>query len=166
MSYIPTALELAVYQWLEPYITGTLIYENQDAPRPATTFSTLLVIDDARVGRPATQVTDTPTGDDFVGYGSTLRSATVRVTSYGRTAYAVLQGLQEQWSLPDSSYQAGLLGLSIYNITQARRIPQILSQVTEDRWIIELQVYAVREVAAATQALNSIDATVSLTDPS
>ena len=166
MSYIPTALELAVYQWLAPRITGTLIYENQDAPRPATAFSSMLVIDDARVGIPATQVTDTPTGDDFVGYGSTLRSATVRVTSYGRTAYSIIQGLQEQWSLPDSSYQAGLLGLSIYNITQARRIPQILSQVTEDRWLVELQVYAVREVAAATQALNSIDATVSLTDPS
>lgn len=166
MSYTPTALEIAVYQWMAPYITGTLIYENQDGPRPATAFTSLLVVDDARVGRPATQVTDTADGDDFVGYGSTLRSVTVRVTSYGKTAYALMQGLQEQWSLPDSSYRAGLLGLSIYNVTQARRIPQILSQVTEDRWILELQVYAVREVAAATQALNEIDVTVSVTDPS
>ena len=166
MSYTPTALEAAIYQWLDRYISVTLIYENQDAPRPATPFATMLVLGDDRVGRPADMLTTTPSGDDFEEVASSLRAVTCRVTAYGQSAYSVVRTLMAYWVTPDSSVQAGLLGLSVYNVGQATRIPQVLSQVTEDRWVVELQIYAVQELVTAVPALEIIEATVSTTDPS
>lgn len=161
MSYIPTPTEQALFAYLEPMISPVpIIYENQDGPRPETVFATLLITSEDRIGEPATELDETaPIGDNFTERAAHLLEVVARVTVYGRESYATARDIVTRWGLPSSATRAFDLGLSIWDVAPARRVPVFLEQVTEDRWIVDIRAYTTATASADGEALEEITAT-------
>lgn len=165
MSWTPTDSERALWTWLDGCVSCTLIHEHQDAPRPATTFGSLLVISEDTVGHPSAELSDGASGADYVERGAQLVQLRARVTFYGAAAGARARELVGAWTLPSRAAAARELGLGLERLTPARRVPQVLGPNTEDRWVVELTANRVEGAEAASQALNTITATLDLSDP-
>lgn len=161
MSYTPSTEEIALQAWAESLMPGTtLIFEYQDAPRPETPFAGLLALDDTRVGEPATELDATsPVGADWTERAAQLVSGLARVTFYGKTASTLARDFAARWGLPSAHQRAADLGLSIRNVTPARRVPLAMSQTTEDRKVVDILYYYVAEADAVGQGLEIIENT-------
>lgn len=169
MSYEPTPVERAIYAWLaDTAPTGALvIYSGQDAPRPPTTFVSFQIIRDASVGEAETELREDDEGEgegEFEERASQLRDVTVRVQSYGPQAYAALRSITARWELPSVAAQNLARGLAVRRMGAMLRVPQILKQVTEDRWQVQADCYVVEVVSQSELALAEIVAAVAVED--
>lgn len=168
MSYTPDAVQVAARAWIVGCIGAAtlaperIIYEHQDGPRPAPPFASLLTLDDAEVGRASTELLDVAAGVDAGGFPLFEEVAeqnsimVVRLTCYGATAAQIAARIKRRWQLPSEVERAVALGLAIVTVGTPRRVPAFLSQVTEDRWVLELRVAHVTREVASTAAVESV----------
>lgn len=152
MSYTPVASEVAARAWVVEVLDGTppsasIIYDGQDAPRPASPFVALSVVLDEELGQAGTDLRTIVGGAQERAEQD--RVITLRVTAYGQTARTICDRLTHRSSLPGLRQRALELGLGILDVQAARRVPAFLAQVTEDRWVVEIRIHT---IAIATRS--------------
>lgn len=165
MSYIPTPVEQAVHTWLSALITQPdapaapipIIYESQGGTRPRSTFLSLMMLPgDTAIGQASER-----TRADGVTELAHERMLDVRVTIYGATAGAIAQEVVARAELSTSAALAQSLGLAMQRVT-GQRVPTVMSQITEDRWVLTTQAQYVATVEQVTPLVTSITPTVTL----
>lgn len=160
MSYEPTDLERSIQTWLAELVDVTVIYEHQDAPRPATPFVSWFLVDNDTIGEPSRFLTDEPSGDDFVECAEQSIEQTVRVTIYGARAHELYNTIKGKWGLHSVRRRAGELGFVPYRLSQGQRRPVPMSQRTEDRWVFNINMYTTITATGVEQAVASIEVDV------
>lgn len=173
MSYTPTPIEQAargvVVQLVAPVLLARqVIYENQDALRPGTSqMATVLVTTDDEVGVATREVVnqlvsdEAPEGELYEERLTGDRVISIRVTCYGPTSYQACQRITRRWQLDASRARAAELGLALLTVSGARRVPLILSQVTEDRWAVDITAHHRAVETDAVPAVETASATFS-----
>lgn len=140
MSFIPDAIEVAARSWIVGLIGAELaptriIHELQDKSRPDSPFVSVLILDDAEVGQPSEimRVTDQLLEQD--------RIITLRVTAYGLRARSILDRVAKRHGFSSARLEALALGFGVISVGAPRRIPTVLSQKTEERWVLEARLH-------------------------
>ena len=159
MSYTPTPVEQAAWRVVSAMapVGTTVIYANQDAPRPtAGSYLTLLVEGDEATGV-TYQLTDAPRpGDTFLQRTAQQREIAIFLQSIGPSSYAIMRRVLAMIDTPQIAQLGYDERLSIVGADVMARVPDALATETEDRWsltltaryvdVLELNAPAVQEV--------------------
>jgi hypothetical protein len=143
MSYTPTAIEQAVWATLQPLFPAgvTLIYANQDGPRPSTgTFATVLVTADGPVGLRTLEMSDDAGSapDTYLLRTGQQRVMQISVQTFGPAAYAALSQVVGLYESPLTAQAAYDRGISLTACGDMTRIPATLTTEIEDRWTVTI----------------------------
>lgn len=143
MSYTPNSIEVAVYRTLASILPAgvTLIYANQDGPRPTDgTYATLLVTADVPLGLRTVEMTATAGVDagEFAMRTGQQRRISVSVQTFGPASYSAIAQVMALYEHPLISYDAAQRGVSLTQCGEATRVAEIIGTETEDRWSVTM----------------------------
>lgn len=143
MSYTPTTVEVAVYGTLAQITPSgvTLIYANQDGPRPdGATFVTFLVTADEPLGLRTVEMTQVAgtAPDTFLMRTGQQRVIQLSVQAFGPGAYAALTQIVALYEHPLIAQAAYDRGVSLTACGPMTRVPAALTTETEDRFTVTL----------------------------
>lgn len=165
MSYTPTAVEIAVYQTIATLLPAgvSLIYANQDGPRPTSgTYATLLVMGDTPIGLRTVEMSDDAgvAPDTYLLRTGQQRALAISVQTFGPAAYAAITSVVSLYESPLTAQAAYDRGVSLTACGEATRVPEALTTETEDRWTVTIQGAYLRTTSQDAAALQEVVGTL------
>jgi hypothetical protein len=132
-----TVLRKAIQDWGQSILPGvTVIWAEQNAPRPQGEFVTLKIISGPiKIGRDESRISETIPGQlDIIGH----RSFIVSINSYGGDALVLLLKLQDSLSLLSVRDPLSTAGLTVNDVGNVRDVTAVVDTRFERRANLEV----------------------------
>lgn len=128
------ALNTDLYDLLQPIITGTVIWADQNAPRPASPYTTIKIaslrqVNHDHYGEPNNSGIQTVKGD---------REFTLSIQSYGREGVTFLNDVAGKLKLTTNQDKFMAKKITCFNIGQVADVSAVIGSVIEKRASLDI----------------------------
>ena len=130
-------LKTAIYTLLQPILGGTLVWADQNAPRPPLPFATLRLSVIQRIGTPHYSNPDNAGLQDVLA----VRESVLQVQRFGPDSVGALETFADKLALQTNLDKFSLQKISLFDVSSVTDVAQLLNGLaTEPRASVDLSL--------------------------